>query len=217
MEQQGQVLTDFRANLRAAKRGNQDAFAVLWAEFQPGLLRYLTVKAGPVAEDLAADTWVRVLRALPTFEGDEAGFRAWLFTTARNRLIDWYRGSSRRFEYTEFSKLDLMPSNTSVESDADENSTTRAALSLISQLPPDQCEAVMLRIVAGLDVATVAKIMSRSSGSVRVLCHRGLRRLESSLSAESAAVGDVVTASVPTEVAPLDDELRLVPEVRLHG
>jgi hypothetical protein len=59
--------------------------------------------------------------------------------------------------------------------------------------------------------------MSRSSGSVRVLCHRGLRRLESSLSAESAAVGDVVTASVPTEVAPLDDELRLVPEVRLHG
>ena len=46
MEQQGEVLTDFRANLRAAKRGNQDAFAVLWAEFQPSLLRYLTVKAG---------------------------------------------------------------------------------------------------------------------------------------------------------------------------
>jgi RNA polymerase sigma-70 factor (ECF subfamily) len=216
-EEQGRVLTDFRGSLRAAKRGDQDAFARLWAEFQPGLLRYLTVKAGPVAEDLAADTWVRVLRALPTFEGDEAGFRAWLFTTARNRLIDWYRGSSRRFEYTEFSKLDLMPASTCVESDADENSATRAALSLISQLPPDQSEAVMLRIVAGLDVATVAKIMRRSSGSVRVLCHRGLRRLESSLSADARAEPDAVEGTAATLASPLDDDLRLVPEVRLHG
>jgi RNA polymerase sigma-70 factor (ECF subfamily) len=208
---------DFRAHLRAAKRGDQDAFAALWSQFHPSLLRYLTVKAGPAAEDLAADTWVRVLRALPTFEGDESGFRAWLFTTARNRLIDWYRGSSRQFEYTEFSKLDLMPASTSVESAADENSTTRAALSLISQLPPDQSEAVMLRVVAGLDVATVAGIMRRSSGSVRVLCHRGLRRLESMLTATDPPSGEEDGAAVTIGPGRPDDALQLVPEVRLHG
>jgi len=215
-EDETPAASDFPRNLRAAKRGDEDAFARLWKQFHPSLLRYLTVKAGPVAEDLAADTWFRVLRALPGFEGDEAGFRAWLFTTARNRVIDWYRGASRRFEYLEYSQLDLVPATTSVESDADENSATHAALALISQLPPDQSEAVMLRIVAGLDVATVAKIMRRSSGSVRVLCHRGLRRLESTLT------GDELTAS-PDEAASAavvrgaEDELRLVPEVRLHG
>ena len=47
-------------------------------------------------EDLAADIWLRVLRALPTFEGDEQGFRGWLYTTARNRLTDWYRNGERR-------------------------------------------------------------------------------------------------------------------------
>ena len=216
---QGDAVIDFRGVLRAAKRGDQDAFARLWTEFQPSLVRYLTVKAGSAAEDLAADTWVRVLRALPTFEGDESGFRAWLFTTARNRLIDWYRGSSRRFEYTEFDKLDLIPSSTSVESDVDENSATHHAIELISQLPPDQSEAVMLRIVGGLDVATVAKIMNRSSGSVRVLCHRGLRRLECTLN-EAEAMKSVV-AEVPADagmaVGRPDSELHMVPEVQLHG
>lgn len=224
VDSETKTASNFRGNLRAAKRGDQDAFALLWKQFQPSLLRYLTIKAGPVAEDLAADTWFRVLRALPTFDGDEAGFRAWLFTMARNRVIDWYRGASRRFEYIEHSQLDLVPATTSVESDADEHSATQAALALIAQLPPDQSEAVMLRVVAGLDVATVAKIMRRSSGSVRVLCHRGLRRLQSALNGDGDAAGSdgatssaLVGGSEDALVGGSEDGLRLVPEVRLHG
>jgi RNA polymerase sigma-70 factor (ECF subfamily) len=59
-----------------------------------------------------------------------------------------------------------------VESDA-----TRRALALIAQLPADQAEVVMLRVVAGLDVAEVAQIVGKRPGTVRVLSHRGLRRL----------------------------------------
>jgi RNA polymerase sigma-70 factor (ECF subfamily) len=207
----------FQKDLRAAKRGDQDAFARIWKQFQPGLLRYLMIKAGPAAEDLAADTWLRVLRALPDFEGDEAGFRAWLFTAARNRVIDWYRGSSKRYEYAEHAQLDLAPSTSNVEADADENSATRSALSLISQLPPDQSEAVMLRVVAGLNVAAVAKVMKRSPGSVRVLCHRGLRRLEVMLSegAETSVTGEGLSTAAVTHAAPVD--LQLLPGVRAHG
>jgi RNA polymerase sigma-70 factor (ECF subfamily) len=179
-------LIDFGGSLRAAKKGDEDAFARIWREFHPGLLRYLRVKASTEAEDLAADTWYRVIRALESFEGDEAGFRAWLYTSARNRLTDWYRGTSRRPVSLEHSKLLAMPTSSSVELEAEENSATDAAVALIARLPPDQAEAVLLRIVTGLDVASVAKIMSRSPGSVRVLCHRGLRRLEERLEAEQA-------------------------------
>ncbi len=198
----GEGVVDFGGSLRAAKQGDEDAFASIWMEFQPGLLRYLFVKAAPVAEDLAADTWVRVLRALPTFEGDENGFRAWLYTTARNRLIDWFRGDKKRLQFIEHSKLALMPASNNVESEVAENSATDAALALIAKLPPDQAEAVMLRIVAGLDASSVALIMDRSPGAVRVLCHRGLRRLESMLTSlepgyEPAEVdtGEVVLAA----------------------
>ena len=62
---------------------------------------------------------------------------------------------------------------------------------MIGQLPPDQAEAVMLRIVAGLDVGSVAKIMRRSPGSVRVLSHRGLRRLEVALNTPSIPDRDI--------------------------
>jgi len=177
-------LIDFGGSLRAAKKGDEDAFARLWREFHPGLLRYLKVKAATEAEDLAADTWYRVIRALDSFEGDEAGFRAWLYTSARNRLTDWYRGTNRRPVSLEHSKLLAMPSSNSVELEAEENCATDAAVALIARLPPDQAEAVMLRIVTGLDVASVARIMRRSPGSVRVLCHRGLRCLEERLEAE---------------------------------
>jgi RNA polymerase sigma-70 factor (ECF subfamily) len=194
-------MLDFRGTVQAAQGGDQDAFAHLWREFQPGLLRYLRLKASPVAEDLAADIWLRVLRALPTFEGDEQGFRGWLYTTARNRLTDWYRNGERRPDLIGYSSLVVMPASNNVEDEAAEHSSTDEAVALIAELPPDQAEAVMLRIVAGMDVARVAEIMDRSPGSVRVLCHRGLRRLEQRLvqleettaarSADLAGVGAV--------------------------
>lgn len=190
-ETAGDDVVDFRGTLEAAQRGDQEAFAVLWREFQPGLLRYLRIKASPVAEDLAADIWLRVVRSLPTFEGDECGFRGWLFTTARNRVTDWYRTGERRPDLIEHAHLVVLPASTSVEDEADERSATDTAIALIGELPPDQAEAVMLRVVAGMDVARVAEIMGRTPGSVRVLCHRGLRRLEQRLVASGAAPAPV--------------------------
>ena len=179
-------MVDFRGTLEAAKRGDQDAFALLWREFQPGLLRYLRIKAAPVAEDLAADIWLRVVRSLPTFDGDEGGFRGWLFTTARNRVTDWYRTGERRPDLIEHAQLVVLPAASTVEEEVEEHSATDTAIALIGELPPDQAEAVMLRVVAGMDVARVASVMGRTPGSVRVLCHRGLRRLEQRLVAAGA-------------------------------
>jgi RNA polymerase sigma-70 factor, ECF subfamily len=183
---------DFGGALAAAQRGDEEAFADIWRRFQPGLLRYLQVKAAPAADDLAADIWMRIIGALSSFEGDDQRFKAWLYTTARNRVTDWYRNGQRKVEYIEHSRLIAMPATTDVEFEVEQRSVTDMAVSLISRLPPDQAEAVMLRVVAGLDVPRVASVMGRSSGSVRVLCHRGLRLLEQLLQEgeQSAAPSD---------------------------
>jgi RNA polymerase sigma-70 factor (ECF subfamily) len=55
--------------------------------------------------------------------------------------------------------------------------STDAALELIARLPPGQAEVVTLRAVAGLSVEQVAEIVGKRPGAVRVLAHRGLRRL----------------------------------------
>ncbi|HEX7105467.1 MAG TPA: sigma factor-like helix-turn-helix DNA-binding protein, partial [Acidothermaceae bacterium] len=54
---------------------------------------------------------------------------------------------------------------------------TEAALALIAKLPPEQAEIIVLRVVAGLEVADVARVVRKSPGSVRVTTHRALRKL----------------------------------------
>jgi len=54
---------------------------------------------------------------------------------------------------------------------------TRSAVALLAGLPTTQAEVILLRVVAGLDTETVAELVGRSPGAVRVAAHRGLRRL----------------------------------------
>src|SRR5262245_14899538 len=87
--------TSFPAVLAAAVHGDESAFAILWRDLQPALLRYLRMVAPPVAEDLASETWLEVARGLGRFQGEEEGFRAWVFTIARHRVVDWRRREAR--------------------------------------------------------------------------------------------------------------------------
>jgi len=173
---------EFDALLRGAQRGDESCFATIWRTYHPGLVRYLRVIGGQAAEDLAADTWLQVTRKLGTFEGDDKAFRAWLYTIARHRHIDWRRQNSRRKEsLVEIEVLDRLPGGDDTATSLEVTISTQAAVALIATLPADQAEAVMLRTVSGLPVSVVAEIMGRPPGTVRVLCHRGLRRLARTL------------------------------------
>jgi RNA polymerase sigma-70 factor, ECF subfamily len=174
---------DFAAVLAAAQHRDEAAFAALWHDSQPGLLRYLTVIAPDAAEDIAAETWVQVVRGLAKFRGDEQHWRAWLFTIARRRVIDQGRQLMRR----PATSLETQPELALAEHPALrspdaadvalENLDTRAAIAVIGRLPPLQAEVIMLRVVAGLDTEMVARLLGRSPGAIRIAAHRGLHRL----------------------------------------
>src|SRR5215475_14721394 len=170
--------TGFGDTLTAAQEGDEEAFTRLWRDGNAALLRYLRVTAPDAAEDIAADTWVHVVRGLPRFRGDEAAWRAWLFTTARRRTIDQAR---RRSRLADVPIQDLPASRLPAVADpadvALEHMSTRAVIALLAQLPPLQAEVILLRVVAGLDTEAVAKLVRRSPGAVRVAAHRGLRKL----------------------------------------
>jgi RNA polymerase sigma-70 factor (ECF subfamily) len=144
----------------------------------PALLRYLRVVAAEHAEDVAAETWVQVVRGLPRFTGDEVAWRAWLFTTARRRLLDQVRLRKRHPSepLDEISPTDI-PRTAAAEQVAMDNMATESAMALLSKLPEQQAEVIFLRVVAGLDTEAVAEILGRSPGAVRVAAHRGLKKL----------------------------------------
>jgi RNA polymerase sigma-70 factor (ECF subfamily) len=175
----------FDAVLAAAAAGEEHAFAILWRDLQPALLRYLRVVAPGAWEDLASETWLEVARGLARFQGSEAGFRSWVFTVARHRMVDWRRREARH-PAIPFPPEEV-PERAGPGDAADpvlEELSTRAALALVAELPPDQAEVVTLRVVGGLDVAQVAAIVGKRPGAVRVLAHRGLRRLAERLGAD---------------------------------
>lgn len=164
--------------LAAAQEGSEAAFSRLFRDANPALLRYLRVIAPQAAEDVAAETLLQVVRALMGFRGDERGWRAWLFTMARRRAIDEARRRSRRPEGAlEKTLPDRLPTAPDTADLALEHIDTRSALSLVAQLPPHQAEVILLRVVAGLDNETVARLIGRSPGAVRVAAHRGLRTM----------------------------------------
>jgi len=162
--------------LRGAQKGDETAFAVLWRTLQPAVLRYLRVVVGDTAEDVASETWLQAVRDLHRFTGDPTAFRAWLFRIARHRAIDERRRAGRRPEHPTDNTETTTPTRDTATEVIEGDSTTWA-LTLIATLPIDQAEAVMLRVVAGLDVATTAHVLGKRSGAVRIATMRGLRRL----------------------------------------
>lgn len=172
------VVPAFQERLEAAKAGDEKSFVELFRSVQPALLRYLTTMGGPLAEDVAGETWVSVVRGLDRFRGDEDGWRAWVFTIARARLRDAQRKAARSPQMVDADEvLEGRSDGTDVAADVEEVFSTEAALAVIRMLPRDQAEAVLLRHVAGLDVARTAEVLGKRPGAVRVAAHRGLRRL----------------------------------------
>jgi RNA polymerase sigma-70 factor (ECF subfamily) len=159
--------------LESAARGEPDGLANLWRRYQPLVLRYFRGRLPDVAEDLASAVWIDVAYSLSSFHGTEDGFRGWLFTIAHRRLVDEHRRRERRPEIV----VAEPEEGRSLGNVHDDATSLDAALSLIRRLPPDQAEAVLLRVVADLDVGVVAEIMQRREGTVRVLVHRGLEKL----------------------------------------
>jgi RNA polymerase sigma-70 factor, ECF subfamily len=184
---------DFDEVLAGAVSGDSAAFTTLWRDHQPMLLRYLRVLAGDQADDIAAETWIDVVRRLGSFRGDDAGFRGWLVTIARHKVIDQRRRENRRRERLVADYTGIEPTTAhDGERDVLERLSTEGALRLIATLPADVAEMVSLRVIVGLDVAEVARIVGRRPGTVRVAVHRGLQRLAAQL-----LTGDVTPGQPP--------------------
>ena len=156
-----------------ARAGDEQAFSELYRALQPRLLRYLRMRCGDAWQDVASETWLCVIRDLHRFDGDSDGFTAWLFTIARYRAVD----AARATRATDELPQDIRDERDLEDLVVNDLAATQRVRELLSQLPPDQSETVALRYAAGLDVATVASMLGKSTTAVRVSAHRGLRRL----------------------------------------
>ncbi|MFF4380399.1 RNA polymerase sigma factor [Kitasatospora sp. NPDC001547] len=190
------VPPDLTEAVRNAQGGDEEAFRLLFRTVQPALLRYLRVLVGgrpedvQDAEDIASETWLQIARDLHGFSGDGDGFRGWAATIARHRALDHLRARRRRpVTDLPFEQLVELAAGDDTARAALTTVGTADALALISRLPRDQAEAVLLRVVMELDAESAARVLGKRAGTVRMAAHRGLRRLAKLVEPLGSGVG----------------------------
>ncbi len=172
--------------LVAARDGDAWALTSLYRSLYPRLRRYLAAMEPNDGEDLASETWLDLIAGLARFDGDETALRAFAFTIGVRRLADLRRRRQRqRTDAHDPGSLAELGATGDVEDEALESIGTAFALqTIVSALPREQAEVILLRVIGQLDADTVGTIVGKRPGTVRVIQHRALRRLASVLKLE---------------------------------
>jgi RNA polymerase sigma factor (sigma-70 family) len=179
MREQGNVVAPdeghFTAVLTAAQAESGWAYERLFRTYAPRVRGYVRTQGAAEPDELTNDVFVSVFRSLPRFQGDEAAFRSWLFTIARNRLVDEWRRRARRVEAVpvDIAESIAVPGG-DVETEAMANIGGEWATGVLAQLAPSQREVLLLRLVADLTIDQIAQLLDKSPGAVKALQRRGL-------------------------------------------
>jgi DNA-directed RNA polymerase specialized sigma24 family protein len=198
---------DFARTLRAAQAGEEDAFARLWRDANPAMIRYLRVVGHDDPYDEACEGWITVVRGLPGFAGDELAWRVWLLACARQRAEE----STLRRAWGSVTVLPGVQVEGDGEIDIDELLEADEAvdpshrgindtLTALRALPLGQGEVVVLHLGAGLPFSAVADVVGVDEVNIERAQTRALERLGTDI--------DLITWSLaaPPTLAELADE-----------
>ncbi len=174
-------IDDFDEVLAAAKQGADWAWATLYDAFAPGLLRFITRQGAAEPSDCLGECFVQVVRNLPSFKGDEAAFRAWLFLLARNRVVDEWRAAKRRPSSPSEDVVLLHDARHHASAADDGVGQNESVEQILAALKPDQRAVITLRVLDEFSVEQTATILGKSAGAVRVIQHRAIAQLRAVL------------------------------------
>ena len=161
----------------------QDSLFLSWYDsYASDIYRYvvLRISTKEVAEDLVSEIFLSAWKHRARYNPDKASAKTWLFTIAKNALIDHYRKTKPQSELFENIKdgTDLMET-THWNLLSDE---IQKALQLLTE---EQREIVELRVWHGFSHAEIAQLISKDERAVRVMFHRSLQSLKKHISPQS--------------------------------
>jgi len=146
--------------------GDAAAFACLYRRHEMRTWRYIERNVGirATADELMQEVWFAVAREAPRYH-PSARFTTWLFTIARNRIIDWTRTHRPQTSLDSLGyeagavvmQLSTDPSSGPLAA-AVASEQSSALAQALAQLPAEQRDAFLMHIEAGLSVEEIAAI-----------------------------------------------------------
>ena len=163
-----------------AAKGDAAAFATLYETYLDPIYRfiYVRVRTPELAEDLTQTVFLKAWQALPNLAEREHSFSSWLYTIARNTVIDHWKkkkdvviGDESPIWYT---VTDARPTPNEA---AEKNEEALFALSLLDVLTDEQRELITLRFIEDKTTEEIATVMNRNPDAIRALQYRALKTL----------------------------------------
>ncbi len=190
---------DLRDLAAAAIAGDRGAMDALLATIRPMVLRYCRGRLGRLpgaeyaADDAAQEACIAVLTALPRYRDEGRPFEAFVFGIAARKVADVQRAAMRAATPT----ADV-PERTDTALGPEEAALAAAdaahARDLLSRLPENLQELLVLRVAVGLSAEETGRALGMTPGAVRVAQHRALNRLRALAAEEAANAAEEATA-----------------------
>jgi RNA polymerase sigma-70 factor (ECF subfamily) len=155
-----------------------------------GTLIWRATSDDSVVEDLAQETFMRVFRALPLFEG-HAKLSTWICTIAHRVAIDHVRKAARSREDAPLGEREAAGGTPEALASSDEIS--RLVRDCVGELPDKYRLPLVYAAIDGLDYATIASMLGVPSGTVKTLVFRGKQLLKLRIEAALARPDRVVS------------------------
>jgi RNA polymerase sigma-70 factor (ECF subfamily) len=177
----------------ALRRRDPDVLDRLIEQYQQRLYRYLLFLTGnrALAEDLFQETWVRVLERGHQYNAKNK-FESWLFTIARNLVID----VSRRKKIASLEEVGNPDSEQSFDPPDDRaisalqmlvaRENQKAVQLSLLKIAPYYREVLLLRFHEELPLEEIATVLAKPISTVKSRLYRGLEALKSALPAGAA-------------------------------
>ncbi len=160
-----------------AAAGDADAFAQLYDAYFERVYRYVyfRVNDDASAEDLSSQVFLKAWEHLDRYKPGGSPFLAWLYTIARNQVIDHYRTHKESVSLED--AISLPARGQAVDEEVQTKFDAEAVREALKSLTEEQAQVLILKFISGFDTHEIARQMKKGEGAIRALQMRGLQTL----------------------------------------
>lgn len=175
--------TDDHQLIALAAGGDRQAFGKLYERYALRVFRHAQfLTSDPVlAEDIAAQVFLKALEAIPRYEPRGVPFVAWLLRITCNLVIN-YRKSAQNNGHAQIPETIQATGTFFSPEDSCEVKVDGERVWLeVKKLPCEQRQVIVMRFIDDLGYPDIASVLGKSVGAVRVIQFRALANLRQTL------------------------------------